>query len=44
MLPHRTFKIGAGKELEKLGENAAYSMQGGVLTGKDWFREKLNPS
>jgi hypothetical protein len=30
MLLHRAFKIVAGKELEKLRENGAYSIQGGI--------------
>src|SRR5260370_12369949 len=30
MLLHRAFKIMAGKELEKLRENGAYSIQGGI--------------
>jgi len=43
-MPVGAFEPGAGKELEQLGENAAYSIGGGTLTGADWFREKLNPN
>jgi hypothetical protein len=34
---YRCFKFDAGDELQELGENAAYSMQGGMLLGWIWI-------